>query len=91
VRGPRGGALPAPQDELAPEIALCVSDTGPGVAPDLREKVFYPFFTTKPRGSGLGLASAQKIAAAHGGAIEVDAGPGACTFRLRLPVAGEGA
>ncbi len=91
VCGPRGGTLPAPQDEPAPEIALCVSDTGPGVAPDLREKVFYPFFTTKPRGSGLGLASAQKIAAAHGGAIEVDARPGACTFRLRLPVAGEGA
>ena len=91
VRGPARGAALGPEDEPAREVALCVSDSGPGVDPELREKLFYPFFTTKPRGSGLGLASAQKIAAAHGGAIEVDAQPGACTFRLRLPLAEEGA
>lgn len=86
----RGAALGA---EAGPgrEVVFSVCDSGPGVAPELREKVFYPFFTTKPRGSGLGLASAQKIAAAHGGALEVDSRPGACTFRLRVPVAEEAA
>jgi nitrogen-specific signal transduction histidine kinase len=68
-----------------PEVALLVSDTGPGVPAELREKVFYPFFTTKPRGSGLGLPSAQKIAAAHGGGLEIESRPGACRLRMRLP------
>jgi nitrogen-specific signal transduction histidine kinase len=68
------------------EVALLVSDTGPGIAPDLREKVFYPFFTTRPRGSGLGLPSAQKIAAAHGGGIDIESRPGACSVGIRLPV-----
>ena len=68
------------------EVAFLVSDTGPGIAPELREKVFYPFFTTRARGSGLGLPSAQKIAAAHGGGIEIESRPGACTLGMRLPV-----
>jgi len=49
-------------------------------------EVFYPFFTTRARGSGLGLPSAQKIAAAHGGGIEIESRPGACTLGMRLPV-----
>jgi nitrogen-specific signal transduction histidine kinase len=68
------------------EVALLVSDTGPGIAAELREKVFYPFFTTRPGGSGLGLPSAQKIAAAHGGGIDIESRPGACTVGIRLPV-----
>jgi nitrogen-specific signal transduction histidine kinase len=68
------------------EVLLTVSDSGPGVPPELRERIFYPFFTTKEKGSGVGLAHAQKILAAHGGVIELD--PHAetgCTFRIRLP------
>jgi len=81
------GARVSPAEGDTPrEIALLVSDTGPGIAPELREKVFYPFFTTRPRGSGLGLASAQKIAVAHGGGIEIESRPGACTVGMRLPV-----
>jgi signal transduction histidine kinase len=87
VRGSAPETALGAEDGPAREVVLSVCDSGPGVEPELREKVFYPFFTTKPRGSGLGLASAQKIAVAHGGAIEVDSRPGACTFRLRLPVA----
>ena len=49
-----------------------VADTGPGVAEELRERIFYPFFTTKERGSGVGLALAQKVVASHGGALEVE-------------------
>ena len=49
-----------------------MSDTGPGVPNELKEKIFYPFFTTKQSGSGVGLAIAQKIVAGHGGALELD-------------------
>ena len=73
----------------AREIVFEVADDGPGVPPELREKVFYPFFTTKQRGSGVGLAMAQKIAVAHGGSLELDSGSGrGCALRVRLPAAG---
>ncbi len=75
-----------PDGERARAVEWLVSDTGPGIAPDLLEKVFYPFFTTRPQGSGLGLPSAQKIAAAHGGGIEIESRPGACRVAIRLPV-----
>jgi PAS domain S-box-containing protein len=69
------------------EVVITVSDTGPGVPSELKEKIFYPFFTTKQSGSGVGLATAQKIVAAHGGTLELDSGAGwGCSFRLRVPV-----
>jgi signal transduction histidine kinase len=72
------------------EIVFVVADTGPGIAPELRDRIFHPFFTTKDGGSGVGLARAQKVVAAHGGAIEVASREGeGATFRIRLP-AGEG-
>jgi len=72
------------------EIVITVSDTGPGVPSELREKIFYPFFTTKQSGSGVGLATAQKIVAGHGGTIELDSGAGrGCSFRLRIPLEDE--
>lgn len=82
-----GAASAGAAPEAAREIMLSVADSGPGIAPELKERIFYPFFTTKERGSGVGLALAQKIAASHGGALELDpdGAPGA-RFRLRLPV-----
>jgi signal transduction histidine kinase len=72
------------------EIAITVSDTGPGVPEELHERIFYPFFTTKERGSGVGLALAQKFVASHGGVLELESGLGSgATFRVRLPVSGE--
>jgi nitrogen-specific signal transduction histidine kinase len=72
---------------LAREIVLSVSDTGPGIAPELRERVFYPFFTTKQEGSGVGLAQVQKIVVGHGGSLALECGAeGGCTFRVHLPV-----
>ena len=72
------------------EVVITVSDTGPGVPNELKEKIFYPFFTTKQSGSGVGLATAQKIAAGHGGTLEVDSAAGrGCSFRLRIPVEDE--
>jgi PAS domain S-box-containing protein len=72
---------------LARELVITITDNGPGVSAELREKVFYPFFTTKQSGSGVGLATAQKIVASHGGSLELESGRGeGCTFRIRLPV-----
>jgi signal transduction histidine kinase len=74
----------------AGELEFRVSDTGRGVPAELREKIFYPFFSTRQRGSGVGLALAQKIALSHGGSLELEGGAGAgAVFRLRLPAGGE--
>lgn len=68
---------------------IAVSDTGPGVPEDLRDRIFDPMFTTRPDGAGLGLSISARIVEAHGGLIEVSdsVGGGAC-FRVLLPWAG---
>ena len=71
------------------ELEIRISDSGPGIPEEIRERIFYPFFTTKERGSGVGLANAQKVILSHGGSIGVESGAGAgSTFCVRLP-AGE--
>ncbi len=66
-------------------IAISVSDNGPGISPDQREKVFVPFFTTKRQGSGIGLTLVRQIAAAHGASVDVAETPGGgATFRIRF-------
>jgi PAS domain S-box-containing protein len=65
-----------------------VRDTGPGIAPALRERVFEPFYTTKEtgRGTGLGLTVCRNIVDGHGGSIRVDGPPGGgCRFIVTLP------
>ncbi len=82
---PAGGAVTL-QAERAPGcLALVVRDTGPGVPPDLADRVFEPFVTGRPDGTGLGLAIARELADAHGGRLSLrGAGPGA-VFVLELP------
>jgi nitrogen fixation/metabolism regulation signal transduction histidine kinase len=66
-------------------IAISVSDNGPGIPPDQREKVFVPFFTTKRQGSGIGLTLVRQIVAAHGASVDVSQTPGGgATVRLRF-------
>ncbi|MDW8246295.1 MAG: ATP-binding protein [Sandaracinaceae bacterium] len=71
-------------------LRIEIHDNGPGVAPDQREKIFDPDFTTKSHGSGLGLAIVKKIVFEHGGSIECERSPlgGAC-FSMLLPLQGE--
>ena len=68
-------------------LVVEVSDDGPGVAPEVLDRVFNPFFTTKPQGSGLGLAIVRKIVDAHNGHIDLKTAAGQGThFRVTLPL-----
>ncbi|MBI4409490.1 MAG: HAMP domain-containing protein [Gemmatimonadetes bacterium] len=70
------------------EAVVAISDNGRGIPPDVLEHVFEPFFSTRPDGTGLGLAVAQRIAAAHHGEVRVDSRSGeGTTVEVRLPLA----
>src|SRR3954467_9118657 len=70
-----------------PMVMITITDNGPGIPPDVIDRIFSPFFTTKPQGSGLGLAIVRKIVDAHDGRIDVGERPGGGTiFRVTLPV-----
>jgi PAS domain S-box-containing protein len=65
---------------------VAITDQGPGIPPDLRDKVFTPFFTTKSQGSGLGLPTCRRLVEAHGGTITVECPPGGgTTVTVSLP------
>jgi PAS domain S-box-containing protein len=81
-----GALLPDGHEPVA-TVVVEVADDGPGVATELTDKIFNPFFTTKPQGSGLGLAIVRKIVDAHEGRIDMTSVPGRGTaFRVTLPV-----
>ena len=67
------------------EIWLTVTDNGPGVEEELRERIFEPFFTTRRQGTGLGLAVVDSVARAHGGTVSVENHGAGATFLMRLP------
>jgi signal transduction histidine kinase len=70
-----------------PRVVVDVRDTGPGIAAEDLERIFSPFFTTKPQGTGLGLAIVRKVVDAHDGRIDAVSAPGrGATFRVTLPV-----
>jgi C4-dicarboxylate-specific signal transduction histidine kinase len=83
--GQLGGSVSVLARRLGDEVVVDVSDNGPGVAPDLRDRLFEPFVTGKPGGTGLGLALCQRLAERMGGEVLlVSAHP--AVFRLRLPI-----
>lgn len=67
-------------------VHIEVSDNGPGVAAKAIPEIFVPFYTTKPEGSGIGLALSRKIVRAHGGVLEYDREKDLTTFRIDLPL-----
>ncbi len=78
------------RDASPRQLRLTVADNGPGVDPSLGDQVFRPFFTTRARGTGLGLALVQKIVVTHNGRVTVAANPvGGATFQVSLPLAHE--
>ena len=93
---PNGGdyepALVAATKSLGDSVEIRIRDNGTGIPPEVKEKMFNPFFTTKPAGEGTGLGlsiSHDIIVKQHGGSIEVDTQPGEFTeFRIVLPRAG---
>lgn len=86
------GRLHLSSAEQDGHAVVSVTDSGPGVPPDLQAKIFEPFFSTKARGegTGLGLHICQQIVAKHGGKIKLASAPGKTTFSVWLPV-GQGA
>ncbi len=65
---------------------VSVADTGPGIAPEVRHRLFEPFASTKPRGMGIGLAICRAIVEAHGGRLRAEPNPGGgAVFRFALP------
>ncbi|MCL2790364.1 MAG: ATP-binding protein [Desulfobulbus sp.] len=67
-------------------VEVWIRDTGAGIAPDHLAQVFFPYFTTKQKGTGIGLAISQKIVAEHGGTIELESKPGiGTTVMIQLP------
>jgi signal transduction histidine kinase len=81
-----GGRLQVRVEKSSDKLTLEISDTGPGIPPELRDKVFQLYFTTKTGGSGIGLAMTYRAVQLHNGTISFksDAGSGT-TFRLEFP------
>jgi two-component system, NtrC family, sensor histidine kinase HydH len=87
---PRGGVLRVqvhPQPGTHESLAVELTDSGPGIPPELRSRIFEPFFTTRAQGTGLGLALVKRIVESHAGSVEVVSAPeGGGRFRVVLPV-----
>lgn len=81
------GELRVRLDTSGSVSAVAFADAGPGIPADIRDKIFTPFFTTKVRGTGLGLPTAKRLVEAQGGSIQVDCPPtGGTTVTVQLPV-----
>jgi two-component system nitrogen regulation sensor histidine kinase GlnL len=79
-------SLPGSKARVSLPLEFCVRDNGPGVPDDLMPHLFDPFVTTKPTGSGLGLALVAKIIGDHGGIIECESQPRHTVFRVLMPM-----
>jgi signal transduction histidine kinase len=83
---PDGGRIELTLAQENGDVAVSVRDTGPGIKPDERDRIFRPFWTRDGGGTGLGLAIARELAVALGGRIELESQPGrGSRFELRLP------
>jgi len=86
---PAGGEVRVTVSREGDRVVFLVDDSGPGIPPELRERIFEPFFSTRDEGTGLGLAVVEQVTLAHGGLVRVGESPlGGARFRVELP-AGE--
>ncbi len=83
---PQGGELTINASSKGDFLDVAISDTGHGIAENIMDKIFLPFFTTKENGTGLGLAIVHKIVVSHGGSISVESSEKGTTFRIRFPL-----
>ena len=68
-------------------VLVRISDSGEGISPEIIDKIFQPFYSTKPKGSGLGLTLVKEIVEAHRGRVLVESEPGkGSVFSIRLPL-----
>jgi signal transduction histidine kinase len=85
---PQGGEITIQAVQEADRVCLSLIDTGKGMTPEVLGRIFKPFFSTKPGGTGLGLPTTRKIIRAHGGTLDAQSEVGRGTkFTIRLPVA----
>lgn len=83
---PQGGRLMIDSEERDGRVVLRIGDTGAGIPPEIQKKIFLPYFTTKPSGTGLGLSTAQKILLAEHGNLSFQSEVGGgTTFTVELP------
>src|SRR6185312_14467202 len=81
------GRLRVDVNTIDSSCQIAISDSGPGIPADVREKIFTPFFTTKSRGTGLGLPTAKRFIDAHNGQIVIDCpASGGTRVLVRLPL-----
>lgn len=86
VEGEKGGVVNVRLFRRDKWLTVDIEDNGPGIAPGLQEKVFIPFFTTKPEGSGIGLSLSRQIVRRHGGHLSIkESRPGKSIFSIDLP------
>ena len=85
---PRGGSITLSLKRSGDFAVISVADTGKGIALEDRNKIFQLFFTTRPSGTGIGLANTFRFVQLHNGEIEFETEPGrGTTFRIELPLA----
>lgn len=83
---PEGGSLRIQVRQAGPECLVAVADQGPGIPPEIQDKIFNLYFSTKGKGSGIGLAMTFRVVQLHNGTVDFTSEPGrGATFRLRFP------
>jgi two-component system, NtrC family, sensor histidine kinase HydH len=83
---PTGGNLVLGASARNGELLVEIADTGPGIAPEIQKDLFKPYFSTKDRGTGMGLALTEKLIGQHGGRIDLKTSPLGTTFAIAIPL-----
>jgi len=83
---PAGGNLTVSATVADGEFLMSVKDSGPGIPAEVQRNIFQPYFSTKEKGSGLGLALTEKLISQHGGHIAYRTGPGGTSFDITIPL-----